>query len=74
MSNIIETEATRVPLHPANSQVVGSEVPVRMGRRCASCGEPVRAGGAELTPDVAFCADCSRRSRPGPGAELGVVD
>jgi hypothetical protein len=60
--------------HPANSQVVGREVPVREHRRCASCGEPVREGGAELDANVAFCAECARRSRPGPDAELGVVD
>ena len=58
--------------HPANSKVIGAEVPVREGRVCASCGAPALAGGAELDANVAFCADCARRSRPGPEVELGV--
>ena len=60
--------------HPANSKVVGTEVPVRRHAKCASCGAPVLMGGAELIEDVAFCADCARRSRPDSLTELGVVD
>lgn len=60
--------------HPANAKVVGIDAPVREGARCASCGAPVEAGGAELIAGVSFCADCSRRSRPDSLTELGVVD
>lgn len=60
--------------HPSGSELVGIEVPMRPGLRCTSCGDRVGIGGAQLIEGVAFCAECTRRSRPEPGTELGVVD